>query len=150
MPVTSNMQDLIRALKTGKTHVMDALDRLFGSPNARQNLPDGLVQNFPQFQAGFGDLPGWAVTILTTAPHNLKDEDITHINVWPPGDKEKVRKEILKSIDAAITLDFQWAVWDGPVEDVVITTAGNTTTIRFLSPRVKLAYLGPDNMKVNY
>ncbi len=151
MPVTTTMQDLIKALKTGKTRVMDALDKLFGSPSARQNLVAALGAHLADFQAGFGHLPEWAVAILTSAPHNLTiPDDIDHINAWPQWDKDKVREEIIKNIGTAITLDFQWGLWDGPGETVEIKTAGSVTAIRFLSPREKLAYVGPDNMKVNF
>jgi len=153
MPVASSIQELIDALKSRKTNITRALDDLFGSQQALDALknhlhrPDLKTPNV--FGSSPGDpLPSWAIDELKGAPppqssglvtHALSDDEIAHIQDWPPSHKN----DLAAAFDAAITsgqpLQFYWELYGGDSEAMDIGVPGQ---VIFRSPQKNVGASG--------
>ena len=150
MPIASSIQELIDALRTRKTNITRALDDLFGSRqalDALRNHPHQADLSTPNvFGRNPGDsLPSWAIDELKGAPqssglvtHALSDDEIAHIQNWPPSHKSN----LAAAFDAAITnrqpLQFYLELHDGNSEAMDTSVPGQ---VIFRSPQKNVGLL---------
>ena len=153
MPVASSIQELIDALRTRKTNITRALDDLFGSQQAlaaldtRPYRPDLATPNVLGSNPG-DPLPTWAIDELKGAspPQSsglvtqaLSDDEIAHIQNWPPGHKST----LAAALDAAITsgqpLQFFWELHGGNSETMDTSVPGQVV---FRSPQKNVTASG--------
>ena len=151
MPIASSIQELIDALRTRKTNITRALDDLFGSRqalDALRNHPHKADLSAPNvFGRNPGDsLPSWAIDELKGAPQAsglvtraLSDDEIAHIQDWPPSQKNN----LAAAFDAAITnrqpLQFYWELHDGNSEAMDTSVPGQ---VIFRSPQKNVGASG--------
>ena len=151
MPVASSIQELIDALRTRKTNITRALDDLFGSQEALDKLKAndhlGDLSTPNVLGSNPGDpLPFWAIDELKGAPqssglvtHALSDDEIAHIQNWPPSHKGN----LTAALDAAITngqpLQFYWELHGGDSEAMDTSVPGQ---VIFRSPQKNVGASG--------
>ena len=144
MPVASSIQELIDALRTRKTNITRALDDLFGSQQALDALKNHTHRTDLSTPNVLGSnpgdsLPSWAIDELKGAPqssglvtHALSDDEIAHIQNWPPSQKNN----LAAALDAAITngqpLQFYWELHGGNSEAMDTSVPGQ---VIFRSPQ---------------
>lgn len=143
-------RQFINALKTGKGPVTNALDDLFGpqaipkwkDPNSPLGSHLGDLDN-PAFAVN--PLPQWAVdelkgkSGLVTQP--LSDEEIAHINDWPPSQKDTIRQAAWKAINSSRSVQFLWELWDGTQAETKLHDAGaGDIIVTFRTPRTQVMY----------
>jgi hypothetical protein len=144
MPVASSIQELIDALKTRKTNITRALDDLFGSQQALNTLtnhPHRADLSTPNvLGSNPGDpLPAWAIDELKAAPqssglvtHPLSDDEIAHIQDWPPGHKSSLAAALDAAIANGQPLQFYWELHGGGAEEMDTSVPGQVV---FRSPQ---------------
>ncbi len=145
-----DIQQFINALRTGKGPVAKAFDDLFGlqaiplwkDPNSPLGPHLGELDK-PAFAVE--PLPQWAVdelkgkSSLVTEP--LNDEDIAHINGWPPNQKDRIRQAAWQAITSNRSVQFFWELWDGGQTETKVHDAGTGEIIvTFRTPRAKVMY----------
>ena len=151
MPVASSIQELIDALRTRKTNITRALDDLFGSQEALDELKThdhrGDLSTPNVLGSNPGDaLPSWAIDELQGAQqssglvtHALSDDEIAHIQNWPPSHKSN----LAAALDAAITsgqpLQFYWELHGGNSEAMDTSVPGQVV---FRSPQKNVGASG--------
>jgi hypothetical protein len=135
MPVGSSVQELINALRDRKTNITRALDDLFGNQAALDKLkgtpgtpghPDlGALATPDVFGKNPGDpLPPWARDELKKqgwsglVAHALTDDEIAHIENWPPEHKEELRVALDTAIQNGPPLKFYWELHGGNSEEM--------------------------------
>jgi hypothetical protein len=153
MPVASSIQELIDALKTRKTNITRALDDLFGNPVALNQLkgPPGHPHRgalaTPHI---FGSTPGaplppWARDELqgrvpgSPVKKPLSDDEIAHIENWPPQQKENLRAALDTAIENGSPLQFYWELYDGDSEGMDESVTGQ---VIFRTPRENVRLSG--------
>ena len=150
MATGMEIQQFINALRTGKGTVAKALDDLFGlqaipkwkDPKSPIGPHLGELDK-PAFAVN--PLPKWAVdelkgkSGLVTQP--LSDDDIRHINDWPPNQKDRIRQAAWQAITSNRSLQFFWELWDGDQTETKVHDAGTGEIIvTFRTPRTKVMY----------
>lgn len=158
MPVASTLRELIDALQARKTNTTRLLDEMFGSRaalsrvDAHPNRAD--LDDQDVFVSGpAGKMPTWAEQELTGAGHlrlirTLNAAEIRHINDWPAGNKEELRKALVAALRAnpQEPLEFFWELYDGDEEDIDTSVPGQVT---FRSPKSRAMLSGPGAGTVN-
>ena len=143
MPITSTTKQFVDGLKERRSATTKALDALFRTPKKLAGrLPD--LQK-PGYLAG--PLPKWIRDDLK-AHGAKKQREITHIDEWPKGQKEDVRKALVHAIEKSdkgnsIRVRFFW-VLSGLInkEETIIEPKRlpntGTITITFVSPQKRV------------
>ncbi len=147
MPAFTPIREFIEALKCGQTNITKRLDYLYANhrdidPGVLTTIRTGSLHPFfpvevKQLLKGIGPVTG---------PNKLRDDEISHMEGWPP-----VRKSELQGwIDAAITngyaISFFWELHRDPAagDDAVQAgpdAAGNVSiTFRTFAGRVDLSW----------
>ncbi len=153
MPVASSIQELIDALRDRKTNITRALDDLFGNQVALDKLkalPNWSSHPFRTADAlgkQPGDpLPPWAKDELKAAPEStglvtnpLSDNEIAHIENWPPLQKEQLRAALDTAIQNGPPLHFFWELHGGNSEDMDDSVSGQ---VIFRTPRENVRLSG--------
>jgi len=151
MPVASSIQELIDALRTRKTNITRALDDLFGSQQALdvlRNHPHRADLSTPNvFGSSPGDpLPSWAIDELKGAPqssglvtHPLSDDEIAHIQHWPPSHKSSLAAAFDAAIAGGQPLQFYWELHGGDSETMDTSVPGQ---VIFRSPQKNVGASG--------
>ena len=150
MATGMEIQQFINALRTGKGTVAKALDDLFGlqaipkwkDPDSQLG-PHLAELDSPAFAVN--PLPQWAVdelkgkSDLVTEP--LNDDEIEHINDWPPSQKDRIRQAAWQAITSNRSVQFFWELWDGGQTETKVQDAGSGEIIvTFRTPRTKVMY----------
>lgn len=150
MALGMQIQQFINALRTGKGPVTSALDDLFG-PQAVGQWKDpktalgshlGELEN-PAFAVN--PLPQWAVDELQgksgLVGQALSDDEIQHINDWPPGQKERIRDAACRAIASNRAVQFLWELRDcEQIETKVQDSGSGDIIITFRAPRTSVLY----------
>jgi hypothetical protein len=139
------MSTFLRAVRTGKTDSMEALDVIFANPGALSEHP-----NLDDFQeAGALDtLPDWARAELRRV--GLRTAEINHIDDWPNDQKEEVRQALVQAIAEDQSVDFLWALHDGENEETEVTGGQDTdVAVIFRTPERRVRAIGTDNVVVD-
>jgi hypothetical protein len=163
MPIASSIQELIGALRDRKTNITRALDDLFGNQVALDKLkalPNWSSHPFRTADA-LGNQPGdslppWAKDELKAAPgstglvtHPLSDDEIAHVENWPPQQKENLRAALDTAIQNGPPLQFYWELHGGASEQMDDSVAGQ---VIFRTPQKNVSASGwfnsPANIKV--
>ena len=135
MPLASSIQELIDALRDRKTNITRALDDLVGTQAALDKLkgtastpghPDRAHLATPNIFGLYpGDkLPDWARDELKgegwsgLVTHALTDDEIAHIESWPPQQKEDLRLVVENAIQNTVPLKFYWELHGGNSEEM--------------------------------
>ena len=152
MPVASSIQELIDALRTRKTNITRALDDLFGSQQALDALKNhpyrtALTTTANVFGSSPGDsLPSWAIDELKGAPqssglvtHTLSDDEIAHIQDWPPSHKSNLAVAFEAAIASRQPLQFYWELHGGNSEAMDTSVPGQ---VIFRSPQKNVGASG--------
>jgi hypothetical protein len=130
MPPYTTLRTFIDALRTGQTNITRCLetvsaDRTLLETNAADVRTAGRFH--PQF-------PDWARAALLFA--GMSEEELRHIEDWPPVEKEVVREQLARSLDAPLRLVFRWEVHDGAEPRTELRRdAGGEAELVFRSPR---------------
>ena len=144
------IQQFINALRTGKGAVARALDDLFGLQaiptwkDPKSPLGPHLAElDSPDFAVN--PLPQWAVDELKgkggLVAQPLSDEEIGHINGWPPKQKDRIRQAAWQAITSNRSVQFFWELWDGDQTETKVHDAGTGEIIvTFRTPRTKVMY----------
>ena len=166
MPVASSVQELIDALRDRKTNITRALDDLFGNQAAldklkgtpgtpgHPNLGELATPNI--FGSNPGEsLPSWARDELKgqgwsgLVTHPLSDNEIAHIENWPPLQKNKLRAALDTAIQNGPPLHFFWELHGGNSEEMDDDVSGQ---VIFRTPQKNVSASGwfnsPANIKV--
>ena len=167
MPLASSMPELLEAIRTSRTKTTKALDWLFTDPLRWKSDPNPNVQNAIAWlgsTTAFGPLPQAVRKILKgeslgspPSPNpplppslRLTNDELNHINKWPPIQKNKVRKKLNKAVTLDCDVHFFWKLATGPNEKtdpVVNPVAGGDITVTFRSPEINVKS-GPVKVKV--
>jgi hypothetical protein len=149
LPPPTTLATLLKAARTGKTGTTEALDVIFAQPGELGEHP-----NFPDLnQTGSLDvLRAWARAELRKG--GLRTYEISHIDDWPPAQKEQVREALVYAIGHDLPVQFFWKLYDGQDEETEIDppapfTDATGITITFRSPEGKVRMVGPDNLTVD-
>ena len=137
MPVASSIQELIDALRDRETNITRALDDLFGDPGTLAGHPNRPDLGTPYtLSSEPGDmLPPWATdelqgrSKLPVSPVNkpLKDDEIAHVNNWPPQLREDLRKVLHPRVAGGPHLKFHWELHGGDSEQIDDSVPGQMT-----------------------
>ena len=150
MATGMEIQQFINALRTGKGTVAKALDDLFGlQAIPKWQDPDSpLGRHLAELDSpafAVNPLPRWAVEELTgksdlvTQP--LSDDEIGHINDWPPSQKDRIRQAAWQAITSNRSVQFFWELWDGGETETKVHDAGTgEILVTFRTPRTKVMY----------
>jgi hypothetical protein len=134
MPPYTTLRTFIDALKSGETNITRVLedvaaDRALLEANAADLRTPGRFE--PYF-------PDWARAALTDSSRvrRLSAEELAHIEAWPASEKEAVRVQLARSLDAPLRLIFRWEIFDGddPRTELRRDEAGEAEIV-FRSPR---------------
>lgn len=140
MPVSSTTKQFVDGLKESRSATTKALDALFRTPKKLAGrLPDLRKSGYLA-----GPLPRWIRDDLK-AHGAKKPREITHINEWPKGQKEEVRKALVHAIEKSdkgnnIRVRFFWVLngladkEETIIEPTRLPSTG-TITITFVSPQ---------------
>ncbi len=157
MPIASSIQELIDALRDRKTNITRALDDLFEDPGTLAVHPHrGALATPNVFGSTPGDpLPDWARDELqgrvpgSPVKKPLSDDEIAHIENWPPQQKNKLRAALDTAIANGSHLQFYWELHDGDSEEMDDSVPGQ---VIFRTPQKNVRALGwfnsPANIKV--
>src|SRR2546426_10801189 len=110
MPPYSTLKTFVQALQTGRTNITECLERYFN------NFP--AVSGHPHFadlqQPGAVDrpMPAWARQVLRGA--GMSDAEVSHIDRWPDGEKEKVRAAVVDAVQNTRRMRFAWELTGRP------------------------------------
>ena len=167
MPVASTMPELLDAIRTSRTKTTEALDWLFKNPLRWKSDPNPNVKNAIAWlgsTAAFGPLPSAVRKILKgeslgspPSPYlplplslRLTNEELKHINQWPPIQKNKVRKKLNKAVGLDCDVHFFWKFATGTKEKtdpIVDPVAGGDINVTFRSPEINVKS-GPVTVEV--
>jgi hypothetical protein len=138
------MRTFLKAIRTGKTNTIEALDVLFADPAA--------VVAHAGFAAldaagAVNTLQPWARTALRGL--GLATAELDHIDEWDAGQKELVRQAVVHAAKNGFPVEFFWQLTDAAAEDIAIVPGPPKATITFLSPERRVKTVGPDNVVVD-
>ena len=147
MPDSTPIKKFIESLRTGKTDITNALDKIFDMGYRADLLacadPDLTQPDLDNFRDETGQpnhldtLPNYANAMLQSRGVNIGEID--HINDWPPGQKKRVREKLVEALDPAKprAVYFFWELYNGAFENVHIEDhgPGSDIIITFKSPR---------------
>ncbi len=140
MPDDTDIQKIKEALRTGKTDITRALDRLFTNPDPAVQHP---LLGHPKFGAMDAGGPGILDNLANIGgvdkillDRGVSPGEIAHINDWPNGQKESVRLELVKAVKGNIPIHFYWELHRGGQEDTEIQDPDQAgeITVTFRSP----------------
>ncbi len=132
MPPYSTLKTFVTSLKTGRTNITESLDRLMTNPG--RHLTDAHFADLQVENAFNAPLPGWARTAL--AGCGMSQAEIDHLDVWPDGQKEIVRQQMVAAVRSNRTIRFFWEMHGGvdAVNEVREDREAGGTIIVFRSP----------------
>lgn len=140
MPDDTDIQKIKEALRTGKTDITRALDRLFTNPDPGSPHPLKGHQNFVAMDNGgpgildnLANIPGVDRMLLD---RGVSPGEIDHINDWPNGQKESVREKLLRAVNDNTPIHFYWELHHGGKEetDIQDPDQAGEITVTFRSP----------------
>lgn len=140
MPDQTDIQKLKESLRTGKTDITRALDRLFTNPDpSAQHLLLGeshfvaMEQGDPDILDDLANIPGVDQMLLD---RGVSPGEISHCNDWPSDQKKEVRLKLIKAVNSNIPIHFYWELYRGTKEATEIQDPDQVgeITITFRSP----------------
>lgn len=137
MPAYTNLRTFVNALKTGRTHITDCLDRFFKDLNKVQNHAHGvefLDLNGVDWPSG---PPPWLGAFLDEIGLTAPERD--HVLHWPSEQLRRTRAAVVRAVTAGQSPTFRWGLYDGaaPLSVERTGTAGNPEVL-FQSPGASL------------
>ncbi len=159
MPEMSSARTFVRALQTRTTNTTRILEQRFGAnphggPHPLVNTPNfgalfDLLSTPDSLSSGPNDtVPVQFKAVLSS--WGLRPGEVTHIDHWPPAQRETVRQAMVQSIDDNLSLRFFWDLHQEAEEETASSELETgELSITFLSPRWKVRVLGPDNIVVD-
>ncbi len=129
MPQTSTVKEFVTALRTRESKTTKALTKYFTGPGRHRD-------RLPAFsrRGALNILPSWARRDLRAL--GLENKELSHINQWPNGQKEEVRKALVTAIENNRNVRFFWELHGGRTEETEVTDSGKgAITIVFRSPQ---------------
>jgi len=108
MPAYTNLRTFINALKTGRTHITDCLDRFFQDAATVQSH-----RRYAEFAAGdwSGGPPPWLGEFLDEI--GLTPPEREHVLRWSPAELERTRATAAGAAAAGQAPTFRWGLHDG-------------------------------------
>jgi hypothetical protein len=145
MPTYSTLRSFINAITSGDTNITRCLEKLANDRAKRQKYSADIRAP----HAAIGHLPGWMRNEMVQA--GMSQPEVDHVERWPDPEKEKVRRQIVESMDGDTIIHFSWELYDGDTPLTEIRRDPNQDVrIVFRSPRrgVKLSALNLGGVKV--
>ena len=139
MPMASTPVEFANALAERRSNITKALDDLFKRPGNLTTHPHaGDLRTTKYFDQ---TIRQWMKDELI-ARGVTKTREFNHIDDWPMGQKESLRKAMVHAIDNDVKMRFFWELYGGnneatTIEPSPLPTSG-TITVTFLSPQSRV------------
>jgi hypothetical protein len=129
MPAYSTLRTFVLAVQTGRTNIVNVLERICAESPA--DSPEVLA-----IQAPGSAQPLPEVIKAAFRSKGMTEPEVQHIERWPADQKERVRAEIVRAIQAGEALAFSWELFGGESPDAEFRPReGGGRLIAFRSPR---------------
>jgi hypothetical protein len=135
------MITFLRAVRTGRTDITRALDRIFADPFVL--LDDGHLEAFRQ-EGHLDQLDSECQARL-----NLNETAIQHINDWPGNLKEDIRTKLVEAIESGLPVRFRWTISGEDEEDHLVQEEDGELAMTFRTPEDRIRAEGEDDIAIN-